>query len=194
MVDRTGKELKEEPEKQKQAEQIQQVLPKELKPQAKETQPREMFEKVITINRTSKVTKGGKKLGFSALVVVGDKSGHVGCGFGKANEVADSIRKALNDARKSMFEVPLKGSTIPHEVIGHFGASKVLLKPAGEGTGVIAGGATRAVCKAAGIKDILTKCLGPNNPFNIVKATAAGLKELRHKNEIRELSSEKNAS
>ncbi|MFH1868249.1 MAG: 30S ribosomal protein S5 [Candidatus Omnitrophota bacterium] len=145
-----------------------------------------MFEKVVAINRTTKVTKGGKKLGFSALVVVGDRKSHVGCGFGKANEVADSIRKALTDARKSMFEVPLKGSTIPHEVIGHYGAGRVMLKPAGEGTGVIAGGATRAICEAAGIRNILTKCLGTNNKVNIVKATVAGLKELRDRNVVRE--------
>jgi len=138
----------------------------------------DMFEKVLSINRTTKVTKGGKKMGFSALVIVGDKKSKVGYGFGKANEVSDAIKKALNSAKNSMFEVPLKGSTIPHEVIGVYGAARVLLKPAGQGTGVIAGGATRAMCDAAGIRNILTKCLGSNNPFNIVKATAAGFREL----------------
>ncbi len=149
-------------------------------------QQEDMYEKVLNINRTSKVTKGGKKIGFSALVVVGDKKSRVGYGFGKANEVADAIKKGLNDARKNMFEVTLKGSTIPHEIIGVYGAGRVLLKPAGEGTGVIAGGSTRAMCEAAGIRDILTKCLGSNNPFNIVKATATGLRNLKDKNELRE--------
>ena len=187
MVDKTEKELRQKQEQKKQEQDIQAILPKQLKATARESHKEEIFEKVIAINRTSKVTKGGKKLGFSALVVVGDKNGHVGCGFGKAHEVSDSIKKALNDARRSMLEIPRQGSTIPHEVIGHYGAARVLLKPAGEGTGVIAGGATRAICAAAGIKDVLSKCLGSNNPINIVKATMVGLKGLRHKNEVREI-------
>ncbi len=140
---------------------------------------KEIVERVITINRVTKVTKGGKKLHFSALVVVGNTKGRVGFALDKANEVADAIRKSLTRAKKNLFTVPMEGTTIPHEVIGEFGAAKVMLKPASEGTGVIAAGPVRAICEAAGIKNILTKCLKSNNPINVIKATMEGLKSLK---------------
>ena len=147
----------------------------------------EYVEKVVHINRCSKVVKGGRRFSFAAMVVVGDGKGKVGCGYGKANEVPPSVDKANKQATRSMMEVPLVDGSIPHEVKGRFGAAKVIMLPAGPGTGVIAGSAVRAVCEAAGIKNILTKSFGSNNPVTLVKATLDALQQLRTEQDIQRL-------
>jgi small subunit ribosomal protein S5 len=140
---------------------------------------RELQERVVQINRVSKVVKGGRRFSFTALVVVGDEVEHVGVGYGKANEVPVAISKAIEEARKNIFRIPKIGSTIPHAVVGHVGAGRVVLKPASEGTGVIAGAGVRAVLELGGVKDVLTKCLGTRTPTNLVRATVEGLEQLR---------------
>ncbi|WP_390406540.1 30S ribosomal protein S5 [Lacticaseibacillus jixiensis] len=147
----------------------------------------DLEDRVVAINRVTKVVKGGRRLRFAAIAIVGDKHGNVGFGTGKAQEVPEAIRKAVDDAKKNLIAVPIVGTTIPHEVIGHFGAGKVLLKPAVEGSGVAAGGAVRAVMELAGITDVTSKSLGRNTPINMIRATMEGLKQLKTVQDVAEL-------
>ena len=151
----------------------------------------DLQEKVVEVRRVTKVVKGGRNFRFAALVVVGDETGHVGIGSGKAMEVPDAIRKAVEDAKKNLIKVPMVGTTIPHEVIGHFGAGRIIIMPAQEGTGVIAGGAARDLLELAGLKDVRAKCLGTRNPRNLVNATIEGLKSLKTAEQVAALRGKK---
>lgn len=147
----------------------------------------ELEDRVVSINRVTKVVKGGRRLRFAAIVIVGDKNGHVGFGTGKAQEVPEAIRKAVEDAKKNLISVPMVGSTIPHEVIGNYGAGKIMLKPAEEGSGIAAGGAVRAVIELAGVGDITSKSLGRNTPINVIRATIDGLTQLKTAESVSEM-------